>query len=69
MSAAQVQAWQRAIGVTADGDFGPATLARSLALLPDAPHVAPIRLPWVAEMQSVLGLQEVRERVSVEGLR
>jgi hypothetical protein len=36
-----IKTWQRAIGVTADGDFGPATLAASLArLAPVAPAPA-----------------------------
>lgn len=34
MSKTDVQEWQRLIGVSADGDFGPATLKASKALLP-----------------------------------
>ena len=40
-----VHDWQRALGLTADGEFGARTLAASMALLPDAlqPSPAPVR--------------------------
>ena len=60
--------WQRMLGVTADGDFGPTTLAASMALLPkpDRSQIGarpePVtRLPWIAEGLTVFGLHEVRD--------
>ena len=50
MASAQIQVWQRALGVVADGDFGPATLAASMLLLPGA---APPKLPASATSPSL----------------
>ena len=41
MSEFHIRQWQEAIGVTPDGDFGPATLAKSLAKVAKAPQTAP----------------------------
>jgi len=42
-----IQQWQQAIGLTADGDFGPGTLAASMALLPGAVATpAPVSKPY-----------------------
>ncbi len=42
--------WQRALGINADGNFGPGTLKASMALLPDAPDpvAAPVTV-WPAQ--------------------
>jgi uncharacterized protein (TIGR02594 family) len=53
--------WQRALGITADGNFGPATLAASLALLP-----ARAELPWIAAMKTVYGLHEVHDKARLK---
>ena len=67
-----VKAWQRALGVTADGDFGPHTLAASLALLPAQTGAGPEpdrsrgdQLPWIAEGLKVLGLHETRDNAAL----
>lgn len=55
-----VQTWQRAIGVKDDGDFGPATLKASLALLPK-----PEELPWITAGRAVMGLHERRDNAKL----
>lgn len=64
MSAADIKTWQAVLGVTADGDFGPKTLAASMALLPEV--LASDELPWIREMKSVFGLHEVRDRIALK---
>lgn len=64
MSKEDVMAWQRAIGAAQDGDFGPDTLRRSLALLPVLP--AKTDLPWLTSIKSVFGLQEVRDKARLQ---
>jgi uncharacterized protein (TIGR02594 family) len=64
-----VRQWQRLIGVPDDGIFGPATLAASIKAqgAPKPPAEAPPQnLPWVAEMQSVLGLHESRDKARLQ---
>jgi uncharacterized protein (TIGR02594 family) len=51
-----IKAWQRALGITADGIFGPATLRASMALVPK-----PDELPWIAAGMAVMGLHETRD--------
>lgn len=55
-----VKQWQAAIGASADGQFGPDTLRRSLALLPSIPTKG--ALPWITSIKSVFGLHEVRDK-------
>lgn len=64
MSKAHIEDWQRAIGAKVDGDFGPSTLAASMALLPRQKD--PKELPWLAEMQTVLGLHETRDKARLQ---
>lgn len=59
-----IQDWQRAIGADPDGNFGPETLRRSLALLPAVQPVG--TLPWIAAMKSVYGLHEVRDKARLQ---
>ncbi len=55
----EIQTWQAAIGVPADGQFGPATLAASMALLPkSAPKATGAALPWMTVARQHLGLHE-----------
>lgn len=57
-----IEDWQRALGLVADGNFGPKTLAASMALLPATP--APMATedpPWVVEMKKVYGWHETRD--------
>jgi len=64
-----VRQWQRLIGVPDDGIFGPATLAASIKAqgAPKPPAAPPPQnLPWVAEMQSVLGLHESRDKARLQ---
>jgi hypothetical protein len=60
MSKEHIMAWQRAIGADDDGDFGPETLRRSMALLPTLPDQT--SLPWMTSIKSVFGLHEVRDK-------
>lgn len=47
MTQEHIRQWQRTIGVSDDGDFGPATLAASMALLPgSAPEPVAASGPW-----------------------
>lgn len=55
MSKADVIAWQKAIGVTADGDFGPGTLAKSVALLPVSGGVVFDPAPFFASVRDKFG--------------
>lgn len=55
-----IKQWQAAIGAQPDGDFGPDTLRRSLALLPSIP--AKGALPWLVSIKSVFGLHETRDK-------
>lgn len=57
----EVKQWQRAIGVAADGAFGPRTLAASLAILPEARD----ELPWITEARAVIGLHELRDNAAL----
>lgn len=53
-----VRQWQRAIGVTPDGDFGPKTLAASMALLqptPAHPQVLGTSWPRQADVAAFFG--------------
>lgn len=59
-----VKQWQRAIGTTVDGQFGPNDLKTSLALLPALPTVN--ELPWIAGMKSVFGLHEIRDNAKLK---
>jgi uncharacterized protein (TIGR02594 family) len=60
-----VKQWQRALGVAADGDFGPDTLAASMqALHAPAPQPLPV-LPWLTEGRKVIGLHEVRDNAAL----
>lgn len=59
-----VKQWQRAIGAAQDGDFGPKTLAASMALLPMPQDNGDP--PWVKEMKKVYGLHEVRDKARLQ---
>jgi uncharacterized protein (TIGR02594 family) len=52
-----IKTWQRAIGVVSDGEFGPATLKASLALI-----LKPQELPWITAGMAVMGLHERRDK-------
>lgn len=59
-----IQDWQRAIGADPDGNFGPATLRRSMALLPSMPEAT--SPPWLTSIKSVFGLHEVRDKARLK---
>lgn len=59
-----IQDWQRALGISADGQFGPDTLKASLALLPAVPLAS--ELPWISAMKAVYGLHEVRDKARLQ---
>jgi len=59
-----IQDWQRAIGAEPDGQFGPDTLRRSMALLPSLPAAG--ALPWITSIKSVFGLHEVRDKARLQ---
>jgi uncharacterized protein (TIGR02594 family) len=64
MTKADIQTWQRALGVTPDGDFGPLSLKASMALLPALPPLT--ELPWIVSMKSVYGLHETRDKTRLQ---
>ena len=60
-----VKQWQASIGVTADGDFGPRTLAASLDHLDGPSPIATNDPPWVTEMKAVYGWHETRDNAKL----
>ena len=65
----RIKTWQAALGIAADGDFGPATLAASMALVPGRAEpvtAAPKdQLPWIDEGRKVYNLHEVRDNAAL----
>jgi len=69
MTTVHIKQWQTTIGVTADGDFGPATLAASRALMPKTKPPIVLggagKLPWMEIARQQLGLHEGRDNTAL----